>query len=97
MKIIHILPLLHLLLPTAATKYCRCEINDDARVTTVPQCTNCTTDFCYKDVFDRVKNETDKLSLVCFQKESTKEATVIYLFIAVVFGLVVYAGYLLKL
>lgn len=86
--------LLATLVLVAANQYCRCELNDVAEIRPVVQCANCTTDFCYDDVFHQAKNETDKLNLVCFRKESTKEATVVYLFIAIVAGLVGYGAYL---
>lgn len=76
-----------------ALKFCRCDLNGEARINLVPACVNCTTDYCYNDVFEQPRNETDKLNIVCFQKESAKEATVIYLFITIVVGLLGYNYY----
>ncbi|KAA8908717.1 hypothetical protein DIURU_000030 [Diutina rugosa] len=94
MKSLPLVAWLALLASVAANRYCRCELNDVAEIRPVVQCANCTTDFCYDEVFHQAKNETDKLNLVCFRKESAKEATVVYSFIAIVAGLVGYGVYL---
>lgn len=82
-------------------QYCRCECNLKHMITEIEKCGLCTKEFCLlRDpnlcVVDNDENEGGSKSdivISCFQIESFKEKVVIYLFVAVVFGMVGNAMY----
>lgn len=77
----------------AASKYCRCEYNEQLAIHAIKQCNLCTTQFCLDDFGANYNETTDALSVTCFQMESAKEAIIIYLFTVLVLGLLTFGLY----
>lgn len=85
--------LLVLLLPwtNAYQQYCKCQCSAEDLIVPIKACALCTKDVCLASSKDFCKDEEIKLS--CYQVESVKDQMVVYGFIGLVGGLVMYAVY----
>lgn len=69
----------------AYTQYCKCACTDKpSLVRVVEQCLDCTLKMCQQ----ACKEEVADIGVSCFQRESLKEQLVVYIFAAMVVGLV---------